>query len=100
MFGFRLVALKLALATSSVVGGSSTTATIALATVAPTGGTIVTVTSPAGTTIRGGANQVSLIGTVGPISIRVPAGQTQVPITILTAGVATIAQATITVKSG
>lgn len=100
MFGIRFVALKLALAASNVVGGTSTTAIIALATAAPSGGTIVTVTSPAGTTIRGGPNQVSLIGTVGPISIRVPAGQTQVSIGILTGGVATTTQATITAKSG
>lgn len=95
-----LAPVTITLASTTVVGGVGTKATIALASVAPSGGTIVTVASAPPVTIRGGTNQVSLAGQIGPASIRVPQGATQVTIDLFTAGVATIITSTITVKSG
>jgi hypothetical protein len=92
--------VTISLAATSVVGGVGTTATITLASTAPAGGTIVTIASAPPVTIRGGANQVSLVGQIGPTSIRVPQGASQVTISLFTAGVAAVTTSTITAKSG
>ena len=92
--------LTIALASTNVVGGAGTTATITLASAAPPGGTIVTVASAPPVRVSGGSNQVSLVGQIGPMSIRIPQGATQVTIDVFTTGVAAPTTSTITAKSG
>src|SRR4051812_42645034 len=55
------IPLTLSFASSTLIGGTSTTATVTLSSAAPSGGANVTVTNPLGTTIQAGAAQVGAI---------------------------------------
>src|SRR5205085_8686103 len=89
--------ITLTLQSPTIVGGNGTTASIVLATPAPAGGVVVTMTNPPGTIVQAGASQVGTIQAIGSTKIAVAAGQRQVVVNVVTAGVAITTVATLSV---